>query len=188
MSILGVLFWWTDLVIAISMVIIATVLYKMGRISKLTFVLFWIGACLGLTWEVPIFIITEFSIYPMLKFFVPPPFPFFIIIASHSLWDGGLFLMGVGLVYLICKKPLFEKFRFQELIILVLWGQAQAIGIELLGTFGGAWEYIPYLWNPIMFSILGHNFTIWIQLVWLAASIILYIIAVKLNPKISGNS
>ncbi|MHA1314176.1 MAG: hypothetical protein ACTSSI_15220 [Candidatus Helarchaeota archaeon] len=188
LSLFGIFFYWIDLAIAISMIIIVSVLYKMDRIDKLIFILFWIGACIGSVWEIPLFLISEISICPIIMFLVTPPFHYSVIIVIHSIWDGGLFLIGVGLIYLFCKPPHFDKFNVRELLILVIWAQLQAIGIELLGTFGGAWEYIPYWWNPVMFSLFGHNFTIMIQLIWLVAPFVFYYIALKLKQKLSGNS
>ena len=182
---LAIIFWWLDLIIAISMVIITCILFKLQFIDKFTFLLFWIGVGLGFAFETPLFLISQFSIFPIIIFLSPPPFPIPILIISHSLWDGGLFLIGVGLVHLFRKSPHFEGFDGWELLILVAWGQVQAIGIELLGTFGGAWEYVPYWFNPTMFSILGRDFTILIQIIWLTITFIFYFLALRLKNKMS---
>ena len=183
MSLLGPIFYYIDVAVAISMIVIVVVLYKLEKIDKFLFSLFWIGTLIGFTWEIPIFVVNEIGIYPFLQYLTPLPFHFIIIIISHSVWDGGLFLMGMGLVYLISKSPRFENYKLSELIITIIWGQVQAIGIEMIGSFGGAWEYIPYPWNPAFVIILGHYFTIFIQVVWLAASIAFYFIALKLKTR-----
>jgi len=183
MSLLGPIFWYIDVAIAISMITIVVVLFKLEKIDKFVFSLFWIGTLIGFTWEIPIFVVNQFGIYPFLQYLTPIPFSFIIVIISHSVWDGGLFLMGMGLVYLIRKTSLFENFNLKELFILIIWGQIQAIGIEMIGSFGGAWEYIPYPWNPAFLTLLGHHFTIFIQVVWLAASISFYFIALKVKER-----
>ena len=176
-------FYWLDMAIAIGFVVIAIISYKYQLINKLTFILFWIGVAIGLTFEIPIFLITEIGLYPMLQYLITPPYPFYITIILHSFWDGGLFLIGIMLIYRFCEAPHFEKFNIKELLLLMIWGQAQAIGIEMLGSFGGAWEYIPYPWNPPILILFGHYFTIFIQIVWLIVPIIFYFIALKLKQK-----
>ncbi|NVM36950.1 MAG: hypothetical protein HWN81_15245 [Candidatus Lokiarchaeota archaeon] len=106
---------------------------------------------------------------------------------THSLWDGRLFLLGVWFVYLICKKPIFKKFRLCEFIILIIYGRVSELVVESISTFSNAWEYIEYWWNPTLFMFNSYNITLMPQLIWLAAPIVFYFIAFKLNQKLSYN-
>jgi hypothetical protein len=96
-----------------------------------------------------------------------------------------LFLLGVLLIEIICKKPIFEKFKPCEFTVLIIYGQVSELTVELTSTFSNAWEYIEYLWNPRLFLFNGHNITLLPQLIWLAATIVFYFIAIKLKSRYS---
>jgi hypothetical protein len=126
-------------------------------------------------------IANEIGIYPPAHFINPLPIHFSVIVITHSLWDGGLFLLGVWFVLKICRTPQLVKFRFQELVILLIWGQLSEFSVELVSTFSNAWEYIEYWWNPVLFTFNGHNITLMSQLIWIIAPIVFYIIAIKIK-------
>jgi len=176
-------FYWIDFTIGFLIPIVVATLYKAKRISRFTWYLFWLGVLLGLAWELPMSISNEFSIYPVAQFITPLLTHFSIVVITHSFWDGGLFLIGVGLIYLICKSPHFTKFKGKELAVLLIWGQLSELAVELSSTYSGAWEYIPYWWNPSLFVFNGHYITLLPQLIWLIAPIVFYTIAVKLRTK-----
>ncbi|MFX0097984.1 MAG: hypothetical protein ACFFCS_00265 [Candidatus Hodarchaeota archaeon] len=176
-------FYWIDFSIAFGILALVVIFFLIKRINKFTWVLFWIGCFLGLFWELPISISSDTGIYPATHFIVQPPVHYSVIIITHTLWDGGLFLVGVWLVRRICKKPHFTKFSGKELAILVIWGQLSELGVELISTFSGGWEYIPYWWNPVLFLFNGQNITLLPQLIWLAAPIVFYFIAIRLKPR-----
>ncbi|MHA1797416.1 MAG: hypothetical protein ACTSVY_03115 [Candidatus Helarchaeota archaeon] len=187
-SMFGSFFFWIDLSIGISFILMIFILYRLNVIDKFAFYLFWIGSAVGLIWEFPIFFTSAISNYPIITFLNPLPFHFSILIIIHSIWDGALFLFGVALIYQFSESPHFKKFNSRELIILIIWGQLQAIGIEMIGSFGGGWQYVPYWWNPPILVIFGRSFMLLIQLIWLAAVISFYFIALKLDSKISNSS
>lgn len=175
-------FYWIDLFIGGSAPVVTYVLYKSGRVGRFIWVLFWVGFCIGLTWEVPMQLLNELSQgHAVHSYTRPPPFHFSVIIISHSLWDGGLFLLGVFMVRLVCKKPIFERFQARELIVLIIWGQASELWVELTSTLGEAWAYIPRPWNPSLFKFNGQDITLMPQLIWLAAPIAFYFIALKVR-------
>ncbi|MFX1417968.1 MAG: hypothetical protein ACFE9N_03490 [Promethearchaeota archaeon] len=182
-------FYWFVWIVGIFICIIVYYLYKSKKLDGYFWYLFWVGFILGLLWEVPLITANEISSFPPARFIIPPPLPSpyssIVIIITHSLWDGGLFLLGVWFIQLICKKPILEKFKLSELIVMIAYGQISTLIVELLSTSSGGWEYYVYLWNPLLFTFIGHNITLLPQLIWLAAPIIFYFIAIKLKPRIN---
>ncbi len=53
----------------------------------------------------------------------------------------------------------------------------------MVAVASNGWEYQVFPWNPLLFKFLGHNITLLPQLIWLAAPIAFYFIALKLKPK-----
>lgn len=186
-----VFFYWFTWIAGILICLIVYILYKTNKIDKYIWHLFWIGFLLGLCWELPLSIANQVSNFPPARFITPTPSPSpvstIIIIITHSLWDGGLFLLGVWFVNLLCKKSILEKFKACELIILIIYGQVSELIVELTSSFSNAWEYIEYWWNPTLFMFNGHNITLMPQLIWLAAPIAFYFIALKLKQRLSNN-
>ena len=168
-------FYWIDFAIGGLTPLAVYGLYRSGRIDRLAWILFWIGFGLGLTWEVPMSTLNEFSeAHAVARFIRPLPTHFSVLIVMHSFWDGGLFLLGVWLAHLICKPPLFTRFRACELQVLLVWGQASELWVELTSTFGEGWVYIPKSWNPSLFQFNGQDITLLPQLIWLAAPVVFY--------------
>ncbi len=172
-------FYILDFFIAGIILGLVTILYLAGRISRFYWILFWVGCALGLTWELGCNINMLVSEnYPVARFITPPPFHFIFAVISHSIWDGGLFLIGAILVHKICTPPWFETFKMSELLVLLIWGQVQALAVEILSVFSSAWEWIVYWWNPSLFIFHGHAVTLLPQLIWLLAMLIFYPVAI----------
>lgn len=182
-------FYWFVWIVGILICLIVIILYNMKKIDKFIWYLFWIGFLLGLCWELPLSIANGISSFPPARFNTPVPLPTpfstIIIIITHSLWDGGLFLLGVGFVHLLCKKPYFEKCKMCEFIILIIYGQVSELIVELSSTLSNAWEYNVYWWNPRLFIFNGHDITLLPQLIWLIAPIIFYFLAIKVKSLLS---
>lgn len=183
------LFYWIIWFVGILICLSVYFLYKSHRIDKYYWYLFWLGFILGLCWELPLSIANDISSFPPARFIIPTPLPSpistILIIITHSFWDGGLFLLGVLFVQLLCKKPIIEKFKPCEFIILIIYGQVSELIVELTSTFSDAWEYIVYWWNPRLFIFNGHNITLLPQLIWLAAPAIFYFIALSLKQRLN---
>jgi len=174
-------FFLIDYAIAFSILLVVLILFFSKKIDKFVLYLFFLGFVIGLLWEIPLGLARELEI-PIATFSDSKPltpFPFHSII--HSIWDGGLFLIGVGFIWIYSKESFFSKFNIKELIILEVWGQIQSLIIELSSILGGGWEYIPYWWNPSLFSIQGHNFTLLPQLIWILATILFYYLGIRLK-------
>ena len=171
-----------DYIAAILILLIVTILFIRKKINKNAWVLYWVGVGLGLIWEIPIGLTREMGV-PIAEFIKPRPvLPFPLHSIMHSIWDGGIFLVGIFLVYKILSSPHFKNFNKSELLIFIVWGQLQSVILEIVSLVIGLWNYIPSWWNPSMFEIKGHYFTLFPQYVWLFASIIFYYLTLKFNP------
>ena len=93
--------------------------------------LFWLGVAIGLTWEVPIFLNSLLAVSPIVGFIREPPLHPLVFMLAHSFWDGGLFLVGLALVRALCPHPVLASFRWRELGVLILWGQASELAVEV---------------------------------------------------------
>ncbi len=129
-------------------------------------------------------IANEYSPYPPARFLTPMPTHFIVIVIAHSLWDGGLFLIGFWLVKKTCPTPHFKKYNLNEIGVLVAWGQLQEIIVEMTSTYNEAWEYNVYWWNPVLFEFNSHNITLLPQLIWLVAALVFYYFAIKIKAKL----
>ena len=176
-------FYVIDFAIGAAVPVTVTALYASRRLSAFTWKLFWIGTLIGLTWEIPLSTLDGLGIVDIFRFMTPPPAHFIVIIISHSFWDGGLFLAGIGLVTILCPVPRFETFNTRELAVLLVWGQVQELAVELLSTGSGGWEYNPSWWNPSLFLFNGRHITLAPQLIWLAAPVLFYLAALKIKKK-----
>ena len=94
---------------------------------------------------------------------------------------GGLFLAGLALIQGLCVRPVLASFRWQELAVLVIWGQCSELAVEIVSVLNDGWVYsAAHSWNPVLFYVAGHPITIIPQLIWLAAPIAYYLCALRL--------
>lgn len=143
--------------------------------------LFWLGVAIGLTWEIPIFLSALFAADPIVGFLREPPLHPFVFMVAHSFWDGGIFLAGLGLVRALCPHPVLAAFRWRELAVLIAWGQASELAVEITSVLNQGWVYSDvHAWNPVLFHVVGHPITLVPQLIWLAAPIAYYLAASRL--------
>ncbi|MBD3338139.1 MAG: hypothetical protein GF353_03460 [Candidatus Lokiarchaeota archaeon] len=174
-------FFALDYILAAIVLTLIVLLYSAKRISQFTWILYWIGVGVGLLWELPIGLLRVVG-FPVAQFIESRPilpFPFHSIV--HSITDGGIFLVGVCIVRLGFNPPYFNDFKGKEFLIFIIWGQLQSLAVEVLSLIGGGWEYIPYWWNPTLFEINGHPFTLLPQLIWFIAPIIYYALIINLK-------
>jgi len=178
-------FYWVDLVIALSIPLLFVLLYRTRRISRYSWLLFWAGCGVGALWEIPFYFIGPyFSSDPLYILNTPMPYPLFVLHFVHCFWDGGLFMIGVWLVKRLCRAPHFERFRFQELAVLLVWGQLQELAVELISTGSSGWAYVPHWWNPSMFQFRGSDITVLPQLIWVIAPTVFYVLAIRLRGSV----
>ena len=178
------MFYWIDLAIGFSAPMLVFLLLGMKKISRFSWCIFWVGAAIGLTWEIPMFVGSNVTTALATIITIRPyPVHYSIFVISHTLWDGGLFLIGYWLVLLLCKSPQFESFNVKEILVLVGYGQIQEFMVEMGATANDAWAFVVYWWNPALFHWNGHPITLFPQLCWVYGSIVFYLLLRKLKPK-----
>lgn len=176
-----------DLLVGFSSPLIFLLLYRLRKIERHTWHFYWIGALIGLAWEVPIFVLSgEATGIPIVVWHRPLLVHYSVFMVSHTLWDGLLFVIGIWLVRLTCRAPCFQSFRWPELLVLVLWGQASELLVEISSTANDGWAFVEYWWNPVIFECNGHNIAWLMQVIWLLASVLFYIVLLKLAPRYRG--
>jgi len=181
-TLLETYFWWIDAAIAVGVTAFVVIGCNHSLRGRYIRRLFWLGVLIGLTWEVPIFLSAAYSEAPVIAFFREPPFHPLVFLVLHSLWDGGLFLAGVLLIWLARPKPILSTFSWSELGIFILWGQLSEFAVEIGGVTNAAWGYVgDKPWNPVLFHVQGHPITLVPQLIWLAAPIVFYLIALRIG-------
>ena len=182
------MFYFLDLLVGFTAPILAYILYRTEKIDKFSWYVFWIGAVVGLTWEIPMFVGSyETNFFIPLETIRPYPFHYIVFLISHTLWDGMLFLIGYQLVLLFSESPRFKEFNLKELMILIIYGQIQEIIVEVGSVSNSAWTFIVYWWNPALFYVNEYPITLYPQLAWLFGSILFYFILLKLRPKLTEN-
>ncbi|HOC91139.1 MAG TPA: hypothetical protein PKH33_02090 [bacterium] len=182
-------YYYLDLLAGYLSPVVLFLMLRSGRIDSFMWRVFWLGAFLGTLWEAPIFILSgEATALPIIIWHNPLPAHYVVFLICHSLWDGLLFVIGARLVMVLCRGPHFQSFRFRELAVLLLWGQASALLVELSSTMNDGWSYIEYPWNPVLFLFNGHNITTLIQFVWAAAPILFYLTAIRIKANAEFNT
>ncbi|MHA1526561.1 MAG: hypothetical protein ACTSQD_05975 [Promethearchaeota archaeon] len=180
------MFYILDLLVGFTAPILAYILYRTEKIDKFSWYVFWIGAAVGLTWEIPMFVGSyETNFFITLETIRPYPFHYIVFLISHTLWDGMLFIIGYRLVLLLSESPRFKEFNLKELMILIIYGQIQEIIVEVGSVSNSAWTFIVYWWNPALFYVNKYPITLYPQLAWLFGSILFYFILLKLRPKLT---
>lgn len=146
--------------------------------------MFLAGSFLGATWEIGFYFLgPRYSSTPLYVFRTNPPFPPIILNILHCFWDGALFMVGVALVRRFLQPPHFVTFRRSELGILLGWGMAQEVVVELLSLGGSLWAYQARWYNPGLFEVNGEPFTLLPLLVWVVAPVAFYPVALRIARK-----
>ena len=184
MSIFQDYFYYLDLLVGFTAPILVYILYRTNKIDKLSWYVFWLGAVVGLTWEIPMFVGSyETTFFVTLRTIRPYPFHYVVFMICHTLWDGMLFLIGYKLVLLLSKSPRFDEFNIKELMILIIYGQIQEFMVEIGAVSNSAWVFFVYWWNPALFYVNGYPITLYPQLSWLFGSMLFYYLLLKLKPR-----
>ncbi len=175
-------FFTIDLLVGFTLPVYVHLRNRSNARDALVVRLFWLGVVIGLTWEIPIFLSTLLATAPMVGFLREPPLHPLVFMVAHAFWDGGLFLLGIALVRALCAHPVLARFRWAEIAVLVLWGQASALAVEVTSVLHEGWFYHGgHSWNPVLFHVAGHPITLVPQLIWLAAPIVYYLCALRLT-------
>jgi len=177
-------YYYLDLLVGFSSPLVFYLLYRTKKIHRFTWHLYWIGALIGLSWEVPIFVLSgESTGLPIIVWHRPLLTHYSVFMVCHTLWDGLLFVIGFWLMRLTCRAPCFHRFSWRELAVMVLWGQVSELLVELSSTTNDGWSFVEYWWNPVIFECNGHNIAWLMQVVWFVASVAFYFVVLKLKPR-----
>jgi hypothetical protein len=180
-------FYWVDLAIAVAIPVLFAVLYLTRRIGHFNWLLYWAGCAVGALWEIPFYFIgPDFSTDPLYLLSAPIPYPLFLLHLLHCFWDGGLFMTGVLLVNLLLKAPHFVRFSWKELLIMLAWGGLQELAVELASVGSSGWAFVPRWWNPVMFRFQGGDVTLIPQLIWVAAPVVFYLVALRVKGSLKS--
>ena len=137
---MGKAFFLVDIVIAATVLGFFAYMHYSRRFSPIVWYMFCTGVLIGATWEIGFYVLgPRFSSAPIYVFSTEPPFPSIVLHIAHCFWDGGLFMVGVALVFKLLKPPHLARFRWPELGVMLAWGVAQEVAVELLSIGGGMW-------------------------------------------------
>ena len=171
---------WLDIIIAA--VVIIYFQFAPG-VSAFDRKLFWWGCLLGALWEFPIFLMgPEFLANPLYRVFGTFPIHPISQFISHSIWDGGLFMIGIRIARWAAPAPHFQKFSFRELLPYIIWGVSSAVVIEIIGSYG-IWEYIPNRWNVEWFKVNDRSITSLPIMIWAVAPVVHYLLALRIHRR-----
>lgn len=163
-------FFIVDIVVGLLILLAILVLALTGRLRRFYGVLFVVGCIIGAMWEFPVhFLGPHYMDDPIYRQLTAFPLHPILQPALHCIWDGALFLSGVWLIERLTPPPHFERFRWRELSILMIWGASSALAIEFIGSFGG-WVYVPYWWNPAIISLPNGAITLLPLVLWAVAA------------------
>jgi len=172
-----------DFTVATALVIGFYFAYKNNRISSEYYTLFWIGCLIGSTWEFTFLFLGPEFLHSVKEW--PYGLGGWPRKLSHSIWDGGLFMVGIYFCERFLSDPLFRSFNKKELGIMLSWGIFQELLVEYLFN-GRVWIYEPLPWNPIIISVLpgsaplSPGYTLIPQAVWIIAPILFYFTCLRI--------
>ncbi|CAH1773831.1 unnamed protein product, partial [Owenia fusiformis] len=170
-----------DVVIPTLWTLSITLLYLKGKLSKAVLLGHFTGSLIGCTWELTWKILGDDFLKDSTDFVNPIAGWYTKIL--HSLWDGGIFLIGVLLCYMMLqKRPLFLEYSAKEFLVMLIWGQVSSFIVESMCN-GVIWEYQVLPWNPAYLTVGGVSYTVIPQAVWLVAPLAFYSIWVPLFRK-----
>ena len=97
-----------DFTVAVGLVIGFVLAYRNKKISNTYYIMFWIGCLIGSTWEFTFLYLGPEFVHSVKEW--PYGLGGWPRKVSHSIWDGGLFMVGVYLCEKYINEPLFQKF------------------------------------------------------------------------------
>ncbi|MCB9487712.1 MAG: hypothetical protein H6684_03150 [Deltaproteobacteria bacterium] len=173
-----------DLLIGYGFPVGLIALYAFKKIPAKILKLFGLGALIGLTWEVPIFVLSARTSMPVIVWVRELPAHYLVFMIGHTLWDGAIFLVGALLAGVVGKKRFLQGFQWGELAVLAAWGQVTALLVELSSVTNRAWVYVEgYWWNPTFARVGDYPLTLLMQVVWFVAPVVFYLAAIRLMPQ-----
>ena len=173
-----------DFTVATALVIGFYFAYNNNSISSEYYTLFWIGCLIGSAWEFTFLFLGPEFLHSVKEW--PYGLGGWPRKLSHSIWDGGLFMVGIYFCKRYLPSPLFKSFNKKELGIMLSWGIFQELLVEYLFN-GRVWIYEPLPWNPIIIPVLpgsaplSPGYTLIPQAVWVIAPLLFYLICLRIT-------
>ena len=174
-----------DFLVAIGLVVGFKWALNQGKLSLYYYKLFWIGTLIGASWEFTFLFLGPDFLHSVKEWpFGLGGWPRKI---SHSIWDGGIFMVGIWMCIKYSKGIHFTRFSWDELSIMLSWGIFQELLVEYLFN-GRVWVYEPLPWNPVIIppipgSSTTVGYTLIPQAVWVMAPIVFYYFCIKLKEE-----
>ena len=175
-----------DFTVAIALLFGFIYFRKKKLLSDKYLTLFIIGCIIGSTWEFTFLYLGDEFVHSVKIW--PYGLGGWPRKLSHSIWDGGIFMVGVYL----CKKylpgPNFQSFNKNELLIMLGWGIFQELLVEYLFN-GRVWIFVPLPWNPVIIptlpgsASLSPGYTLIPQAIWVIAPVIFYLLCLRVFQK-----
>ena len=179
------IYYWADLAVGFGGPLVVWLLVRLGLTRRMALWQFTLGVLVGFTWELPIFVGSFATAdHATIAFSRAPPVHWAVLMISHTLWDGSLFLVGCWLVRLSLGPDTLRRFHGGQLLLFVAYGQAQALAVEMSSTGNNAWYFVDLWWNPPMFQFNGQNITIFPHLFWIWGSLVYYFLWLWLRPRL----
>ncbi|WP_343806803.1 hypothetical protein [Alteraurantiacibacter aestuarii] len=161
-----------------------------GRLPRFYWLLFAVGAAIGMVWELG-FTFSHMG-YPILPGGAPAPgipditdLPLYAILPLLlivSIWDAGLFLVGLVIARTWLGPQIERRFSWAALLVMLIWGQVQSLVIEIYAIETGMWAYAPSPLNPTLFGWEEAQIGFLPQFVWLLGYCAFYAALLKLSP------
>ena len=196
--------WITDLILPSLAIIIMCWLYLARKCDLAIFLAFWAGCLIGAIWEFTFDLLGDsFTVHEGCHFvannevcLTENPLPRWYISLAHTIEDGGIFMIGVGLAWLILgrnKREHFTRWHWGEFGIIWAWGVISNYLVDWT-SIGKTFLFIPSEYNPAyyetsLFSANGETlpYTVVPDAIWYVATIPFYLVLLWLKRRYGGN-
>ena len=183
MNLIDYFFLFGDYFVSLSLLVYFVRAYQKQYMSKYLICAFFVGCFIGSTWELTFHFLGDTFLHPIKVW--PWGLDGLPKKLSHSVWDGGLFMIGAWLCIKFVPGPHFTKFNSRELVIMESWGIFQELLVEYLFN-GRVWVYEELSWNPVIIPPLPGSattigFTLIPQAVWVVAPVVFYLLLIRLK-------
>ncbi len=195
--------WIGDLVLPVVSIAVIFILYLSRKCDLAIFLAWWAGLVLGALWEFSFFFLGKsWTVHGGCQMvdgveicLSQNPLPQWYLSLAHSIEDAGIFMIGVGLAWLILggnKRRHFTRWHWGELGIMWIWGAGSEWLIYQVSN-GRSLFFIPNKFNPTYLNLSWFTpddqtlpYTIIPDAIWWVAPIVFYVILLGLKSKWDG--
>ena len=198
--------WITDVILPVLSIVLIFGLYLSRKCDLAIFLAWWAGLFLGAIWEACFYILSKvappFTVHEGChqingaEICLPSsPLSDWYITLAHTIEDAGIFMIGVGLAWLILgrnKRPHFTHWHWGEFGIIWAWGVISNYIVDWTST-GTTFLFIPTSFNPAYYSTAFFSkdglmipYTLLPDVIWAVATIPFYAILLWLKRRYGG--